>query len=179
MLDTSNKPEKGLADLQRLCATLIAKNKELDALNEKIKELSAEINTLSQDLIPSTMEELNLEKIVLNTGETISTKMDVNVSINKEQAQNAYHWLDMHGLGNIIKTDVKAAFHREERGQALKLLDEMISNGYDAYLDEKIHPQTLKAFVKEQLQAGTELPPDYFNINPYYKTVVKPPKQAK
>jgi len=47
------------------------------------------------------------------------------------------------------------------------------SNGLDPEQKEAVHPSTLKAFVKEQIEKGSEIPSETFGIFIGQKTVIK------
>lgn len=173
----SENSSDSLKELQILCNSLIDKNKELDRLLDKVKDLKESIKHLSEESIPATMEELGMEKIQLKTGETISTKLDVSASINEENRLLALDWLTDHGFGDLIKTKTVVYFQRQERNEALEMAENLSNQGYDVALDENVHPMTLKAWLKEQLAIGNDVPLDLFGARQYYKTVVQKPKK--
>lgn len=165
-----------LEDIQIVCNTLKDKQSQLKALQEQMKALAEEIRGLSEDTIPAMLEEIGLAKITLQDGSTISTAMDVAASIPADQRPAALDWLDRHGHGDLIKTKVLAHFQRDQRDAALDLEARLMGSGYDVTLDESVHPMTLKAWLKEQLSLGADVPLELFGARQYYKTVVKNPK---
>ena len=56
----------------------------------------------------------------------------------------------------------------------MALLESIEAAGFDNYsTKEAIHPQTLNAFVREQLEAGINLPPELFSVHRVSKAVIK------
>ncbi len=179
MSDAEINKSNDLNNLQLLCDNLLNKMHQLDDLQQKEKDLKEEIRQISEDTIPSILEELGLEKIILKSGETISTKMDVSASISKDNLPVALEWLDNHGYGDLIKTKTVIYFTREEREAALKKAEELSNEGYDVILDENVHPMTLKSWIKERLSDGDDIPLDIFGARQFYKTTITKPKIKK
>jgi hypothetical protein len=164
-----------MSDLQRAVqlAELLMK------LRENVTRLEGELETAKKDMrrveqedLPELMQELGLETFKLKTGETIEVKPEVECSISEERRAAAHGWLTEKGFGGLIKTEVVAKFGRDQRDEAVacaeKIGGEMI---------ERVHPSTLKSFVKEQMAAGTAIPFDLFGIHPYSKVKITAAKK--
>jgi hypothetical protein len=63
-------------------------------------------------------------------------------------------------------------FGKGEDQQAKELVDWMSRNGLTPNVKETVHPQTLRAFVKERMSAGLELPVDFFGASVVKATVI-------
>ena len=110
-------------------------------------------------------------------GTVVSIKEEVDAKISEGNRADAMNWLTDHGFGGIIKTEVSVLFGAGEHDRALELTSELNEHGYSgAQMAETVHPSTLKAFVKEQLAAGTALPFDLLGIFPYSKAILKEKK---
>lgn len=167
-----------IEELQAVCEQFIDKQSQIKELEEKLAQANSDLKLLSEETIPSMMEELGVEEIKLKTGEIISTVMDVYASLastntDPEQKAAAMGWLNDNGYGDIIKVKVNANFGREEHDAAMQLFNDLAQQGYNVNYDENVHPATLKAFIKERLQAGDNIPLSLFNANQYNKTVVR------
>ena len=66
-----------------------------------------------------------------------------------------------------------AAFGKGESEQALQLCAELQAKGVAAQFEQTVAPQTLKAFLREQLAAGTDLPLELFGARPVWTTKLK------
>jgi hypothetical protein len=85
-------------------------------------------------------------------------------SIPKEREVEAFRWLRDHGHGDLIKNVVSSTFGKGEddmASQALFLLEE---SGFSADQKQAVHPATLKAFVKEQVEKGENIPLDLLGV---------------
>ena len=64
----------------------------------------------------------------------------------------------------MIKNQVTANFSRGEESNATSLADDLEGSGHRVSTKKWIEPMTLKAFVREQVEQGSELPHDLFNV---------------
>ena len=59
---------------------------------------------------------------------------------------------------------MSVSFGRDEDGAARELRDELNRNGMNTAQKEWVEPMTLKAFVREQVEKGVDLPYETFNV---------------
>lgn len=144
----------------------------------RLKEAKENERRLREEAIPLLMFELELTMLKLNDGTTIETSKDIFASITQAKKDAAFKWLEEHKFSGLIKTQVEINFPRGDHELAKKwhhFLKE--SKKLDVDLEESVHPQTLKAFVKEQIQAGNSVPMDLFGVMVVDTTKVKLPKR--
>jgi hypothetical protein len=156
-----------------LARALIDADEEVDKAEAALKAAKEAARLLREETIPGAMQELGLDKIRLDTGAEISVKQDVYASIPEAQKAGAFAWLTDNGFGGIIKTEVSASFARGDRDAAIELRDELERSGYNADLSESVHAQTMKAFLREQLKKGVNIPLDLFGARPVFVATVK------
>lgn len=128
---------------------------------------------IEEETIPSAMQELGLQKLQLNTGQTISVSQEVYASMKNADKPKAFTWLNENGFGGLLKVEVKALFGKGEQESAIDLARRLRMEGLNAYADENIHTSTLKAFLKEQLKNGADVPLDLFGARPVWVAKVK------
>jgi len=168
--------------LRRITALAALMREQLAAVADAESQLAtcraALLRTRREDL-PELMRELGLSSVKLESGETISVKDDVNASIPPDRRAEAYAWLEDHGYGGILRTQVAIPYSHGEHDQAMKDAAELSAQlGRSATLDESIPPQTLRAFVRERLAAGESIPFDLFGIHVYSDTKIVTPKKT-
>jgi len=153
-----------------LDAELIIENQE-----NQLKESKENARKLREEVIPSSMQELGLAELKLDTGQKITVKQDVYASIPKDNKLSALQWLEDHGHGGLIKTDVVTSYGKgeEEEGRARKLLFKLLAEGEKTKLSRGINAQTLKAFLREQIAKGEDVPLDLFGASPVWTTKIK------
>merc|ERR1712199_108000 len=101
----------------------------------------------------------------------VSTSYRATISeANKEQA---FNWLRDNGLGDIIKNEISVSFGRNEDNKAADYAELARGQGFQPTQKMKVEPMTLKALVRERIEAGKELPTELFGVYTENKTTVK------
>jgi hypothetical protein len=135
---------------------------EISNAEESISKLKEKAKTLSEYELPKMMEEMHITKLKLKDGESVEIKKIYGASIPPENQEGAFQWLRDHDLGDIIKRDVTVTFGQGEDNKASVYADLAQGQGYEPVQKIGVHPQTLKAVVRERLEAGREMPSDLF-----------------
>lgn len=164
-----------MSDLQRalkLAELLLAARKNVERLDAELRTAKDEVRRLEQEDLPELMQELGLETFKLASGESVEVKQDVECGISEERRARAHAWLTENGFGGLIKTEVVARFGRDERDAAVEAAEKI--NGE---MVERVHPATLKSFVKEQMEAGRAIPFDLFGIHPFNRVKITAAKK--
>jgi len=147
---------------------------ELEQLVEEkqasLKSTQKELKTLSEEDIPALLSEVGLSEITLTNGKKISTSAYYYGRITEHNQQEAFKWLQDNGHGDIIKNVVSVSFGRDEDVNAEKLLSNLQDNGYTTNGKKWVEPMTLKAFIREQVESGNDLPLETFNVYVGQKT---------
>lgn len=151
-----------LEELSALAQSLVQSERDVIEADDRLKELKETARLLREETVPCAMQELGLTEIKLETGESISIKSEVFASIPAEKKEAAFGWLREQGLDGVIKTQVSVNLGKGEVELAESLKDEFDSRGLDSSIGASIHPQTLKALLKEQLARGVNVPLDLF-----------------
>ena len=127
---------------------------------DSVSKLKEKQKTLSQFEIPTMMEEMHITKLKLKDGESVEIKKIYGASIPVDRQQEAFTWLRDHDLGDIIKNDITVTFGRGEDNKASEYANLAQGQGYEPVQKIGVHPQTLKAVVRERLESGQEMPSD-------------------
>ena len=159
-LDSVNDA-KSLSDqvikLKQLEDDLIDKEKEL-------KELKRHIDLVSGEVIPTMMQEMNISTLKLADGSSVEVKPVYGASITVANKEAAYTWLRENGLGDLIKNEITVSFGRNEDNKASQYAVLAKGQGFEPVQKLKVEPMTLKALVRERVEAGLDMPSDLFNL---------------
>jgi len=161
---TMRVDDKQLEALSSLCKELLEQQEMVANLEEQLKTVKDKERELSEEKIPNKMHELGYNKIELKTGEKLEIKPFYAAKIPSERVQEAFQWLRDNGQGDLIKNNVSLTFGRSQDNEAKSLVDELKSKGYNVNQVEKVEPMTLKAFVREQIEKGQNIPSDLFGV---------------
>tara|TARA_R110000751_G_scaffold66248_1_gene135241 strand:+ start:2083 stop:2664 length:582 start_codon:yes stop_codon:yes gene_type:complete len=163
--------------LNTLAKRFIDTKDDISVAEENVSKLKESLKQIKENDLPDMMSSLNMDQFKLTDGTVIAIKDDVFTSIKADKNIEALQWLDDNGLGDIIKHKISISFNRGDHEDAEKF-KEMFNGSFKQELDEKstVHPQTLKATVKEMVNNGQTLPDTLFNVYEAKIANVKIPK---
>ena len=153
----ANKLSDQVVKLQELEAELLVKEQEY-------KEMKRKVELVSSEVIPTMMQEMNISTLKLADGTSVEVKPVYGASIPADKKEEAYKWLRENGLGDLIKNEVTVAFGRSEDNKAQQYAVLAQGQGYEPIQKLKVEPMTLKALVRERVEAGLDMPSDLFNL---------------
>ena len=168
-----NLKDSKVTDVSTLCQKQVNLEAEINRDKRKLGEKEESLRKLSLEIIPNALAEMNLKSLKLSDGSEVSVKDFYYARITEKNKSLAYKWLRDHGYGDLIKNEIAVPFGRGEDARANELLKTLVNTGYEPNQKTVVHPQTLKAFVKEQLESGKELPLDLLGAYAGQKTVIK------
>ena len=152
---------------------LRAMEDQLKIMEEALKTKKKEIDRVSGEVIPTMLSEMGLSQLKLADGSSVDVRPFYSANISVQNKDKAYSWLRTNGLGDIIKNDISVSFGRNEDNKAAKYAELAKSHGFQPTQKLKVEPMTLKALVRERIEAGKEMPTEIFNIFVGNKTTIK------
>ena len=152
---------------------LRAMEDQLKIIEEALKNKKKEIDRISGEVIPTMLSEMGLSQLKLADGSAVDVKPFYSASISAQNKEKAYEWLRNNGLGDIIKNEISVSFGRNEDNKAANYAELAKSNGFQPTQKLKVEPMTLKALVRERIEAGKEMPTEIFNVFVGNKTTIK------
>jgi len=156
--------DNSLKEMADLCAEQVALEEDVRQLEEQLKAKKQAVNKLSFEIIPARMSELGLESLTLKDGSSVKIKQLVHAAIPVPYREEAFKWLRDNGHGDLIKNEISASFGKGEDSIANEFIDKIEELGYQPQQKLWVEPMTLKAFVREQIANGSELPTDKFGV---------------
>ena len=155
------------ADIDSLaayCRELQAYESEIADLEEKIKYKKDKADKISSEIIPNMLAEQGISSLKLADGSSVDVNKSYNCTIKKDEMEAAYNWLRENQLGDLIKNEVSVQFGKGEDNKAEHLLDLAAQEGYEPSQKSKVEPMTLKALYRERVEAGLDMPSQFFNV---------------
>ena len=146
---------------------------QLEIQEEAIKEKKKQIQHISGEVIPTMMSEMGLAELKLHDGSHLKVSTSYKAHISEANKEMAYNWLRENGLGDIIKNEISVSFGRNEDNKAADYAELAKSNGFQPTQKMKVEPMTLKALVRERIEAGKEMPTEIFGVYSENKTTIK------
>ena len=147
--------------------------KEIEDIEENLKKKKKDLDVISAEVIPTMMSEMGLSQLKLMDGSMIDVKPFYNATITVANKESAFNWLRQNGLGDIIKNEMVVSFGRGEDNKAAQYAELAKSQGLQPAQKLKVAPMTLKALVRQRIEAGQEMPTEIFSIFVGNKTTIK------
>jgi len=140
---------------------------------DHLKKLKKKQEHLSGEVIPTMMAEMGLSHLKLMDGSSVDVKPHYSASITIANKEAAFNWLRNNGLGDIIKNEILVSFGRNEDNKAADYAALAQERGYQPTQKLKVEPMTLKALVRERIEAGKDMPTEIFGVFTENKTTIK------
>jgi hypothetical protein len=165
--------QSGLNTVAGLARQIRDQEKSIAELDRQLKEKKKSLLKLTDEDLPSVLAEMGISSFSLDDGSTVDVKNTYGASILVDNRPKAYDWLRENGYDDIIKNTVSSSFGRGEDDRANAFTAFAQKEGYFVNQKTEIHPQTLRAFVKERCEAGDEFPMDLFGAYIGQRAVIK------
>lgn len=162
--DTSRPAEEAMAALRSMIDQAKEKEANIERLSAELRLQQEELRELTWTKIPMLMDEMGLEEIKTPDGIKVKVKEEIEAGISAERRPLAHKWLEENGHSGLIKREISVAFNRDQSEAAAELVTELQGRFAGVSQDSKVHPATLKAWVREMLAKGQELPLDLFGV---------------
>ena len=171
--DAETIPEDNMGKIGAVATDIAETEIEISNLKEQLKKKEDYKTKLSEEVLPSLFSEVGLSELKLSDGRKIKVSEYYRAAIKVENREAAYTWLRNNGFGDLVKNQITCSFGRNEDEKASKLVSDLNERGYESAQREWVEPSTLRAFVREQYEAGREIPMDLLGAYIGHKTTIK------
>ncbi len=165
--------DNSLASVADLAKEAIAIEDDIKDLETTLAEKKEALRKLTDERIPDVLREIGMAQFKMTDGSIIDVKPFYSASIPADRRGEAYEWLRSHGYEDIIKNTVSVQFGKGEDDAAGELINSIRQQGLLPEQAEKIESQTLKAWVREMVEKGTEFPTELFGAYIGQKAKIK------
>lgn len=162
--DIAKVGEDGLSRVSSLVRQQFALEQRVLDIEEELRKTKEDLRKVSEEYLPSALREQGLKELRMEDGSFVSISPFYSASIPKDRTIEAFDWLRQNEFGDLVKNTVSASFGRGSDEKAQALLMDLERQGMDVSQKQWVEPMTLKAFVKEQVEKGSELPTELFGV---------------
>ena len=158
--------EAAITQLATLAAEQIRLEAQVEDLQLQLRVAQGQLADVSEHKIPELMDAAGVSEFRLKSGFKISVKTNIRANITGEKSDDCFAWLEENGQGRVIKREFKIEFGKEEEGWANRFQADLNKRKKPLHVKRKkfVHPQTLDALVREQLESGTAFPQELFGV---------------
>jgi hypothetical protein len=163
--DSVNSITQKCDELQKLQA-------EAEQLEEKLSSIKSKARDYEERIIHEMMQEAGVSKLELKDGTKVEVKPFYAAKIPESRVEEAFSWLRTNGHEDLIKNTITTQFDKGQDNQVSELINVCEKFGFNYNQKQKVEPMTLKAFVRDQVENGKELPFDMFGVYIANKTKI-------
>jgi hypothetical protein len=167
------KKTEGIQSLADQVERLELCDDRIAEIENDLKMMKKKRDHISGEVIPTMMSEMGLAELKLHDGSHLKVSTSYRATITEANKEAAFNWLRNNGLGDIIKNEISVSFGRNEDNKAADYAELAKSNGFQPTQKLKVEPMTLKALVRERIEAGKEMPTEIFGVFSENKTTIK------
>ena len=171
--DVENFNQEGLQTIAEIARAIREKQEYLEALESLVKQTKAELLKLTDEDLPNMIMELGVRDFTLEDGSKVELKTTYGAHIKVDNRDQAFEWLKTNGYGDIIKNVTSCQFGRGEDDRAVDFVKLAEAQGLPVQQKREVHPNTLKAFVRERVEAGDDFPMELFGAFVGQRAVIK------
>ena len=164
MADSAAPAASGLGKISILAEEYTDLDDRIKDAEARLKILKEKARDIAEKQLPDAMAEVGMAKFTLTDGSEVTVKPYYSAKIGDENREECFTWLQDHGHEALIKDEVVLTFNRGEHEKAEQFKAQLEEQGLDYSGKMGVHPQTLTAFVKEQVESGAEFPLELFNV---------------
>ena len=165
--------QDGLKTVAELARKIRDEEEYIACLENDLKKAKKGLQKLTDEDLPTMLQEIGLSSMKLDDGSEVVVKQTYGASILVDNRPAAFEWLREKGYDDIIKNTVACQFGRGEDDKASSFKAIAEKDGYYAEQKTEIHPQTLRAFVKERVENGDDFPMELFGAYVGQRAVIK------
>lgn len=159
ILDSYEIPDDDLQSIGKLAAHLVTANRRVEQAEELLRRIKQQRDSLSNEVLPSRMDALGISELKLDDGSSISVETYYQASLPADSKDDALNWLEAEGHGDIIKHEVKVSLKKGQSEEAEMARRQLENVGLEPITDLGVHSSTLRAFVREEVEAGRKIDP--------------------
>ena len=161
----TTSPAQRLSALVEHAVELLAR---LAQKEEELAVVKAALDRVQRTDLPELLKELGMSEATLaELGIKVTLTQGVEASIPEAVRAEAFAGLAENGFGDLVRSEVICAFGAQELDHAQQLTETLLGRGEHPQMKMAVPAPTLKAWAKERLTAGEDIPPMLFNVRAY------------
>lgn len=146
--------------------------KELKQAEEHVANVSRRLFKVQQVDLPDAMAAAGCRAFTLTSGQSIKVEDGISATLTEPRRQAACDWLKENGFGDIVKEQLALEFDRGQEAQVQQVVEYLVGIGYVPAVKTTVNTGTLKALIREQLEAGREIPLDLLGAHQWKKAKI-------
>lgn len=151
------KPAASADLLERIrtaASELYAATQDATKKEEEFESAKSKVLQLRTQALPQLLDEAGIPGLDLDESTRVERDTEIYCSISKDNQQAAAKWLRENNLGSVVKENILIPIDKGDTERVKRITKLLISSKISFAELSTVHPQTLKALVKERLADG-------------------------
>lgn len=132
--------------------------KEIEKVERKLADMKQAQLELVRSILPEALDNAETTQVRLRNGTLITLHEEAIVSIPEAEREAAHKWLVKNGHSDIVQSNLIIDERDLDSGTQMHIKQLLVDLGATYKEDQKIHPQTLRAWGREMVKDGKKLP---------------------
>lgn len=171
MFSTEELATDTLTTIRILATRLDECERDIAVLEHHLKDAKEKKRQIAEVELPEIMNTIGMQDFTLADGKKVKLTVFYDAKI-KNQTE-AFAYLESVGDESIIKDTVTLNFERGDHDRADAIVEQLADQGVALKRKEDVHPSTLKAYVKEKIEAGANIPMEAFGVYIGNRVIIK------
>jgi len=160
-----------LTTIRILATRLDETQRDIDVLEHHLKEAKEKKRQLAEVELPEIMNTIGMADFTMTDGKKVKLTTFYDAKIKNQR--EAFAYLESVGDESIIKDTVTLNFERGDHATADAIVEDLADKGVNLKRKEDVHPSTLKAYVKEKIESGANIPMEAFGVYIGNRVIIK------
>lgn len=160
--DVAAPTDQALSKVATLAELQLALEQQVEEIEARLKDKKEQLKKVQEFDLPEAMAEVGVASFTMANGCKVAVKPYYSGKIDEENCDACFGWLRENDFGDLIKHEFAVSLPKGEDDKAKELMATLRALGLGYKDKEGVHPQTLSAFIREQVEKGAAFPLETF-----------------
>lgn len=162
-----------IASISRLAQEYLKAEGDVDRLDKQLKAAKARFDNIRDKLLPEAMDNAQTKGFTLHDGRKLTLADTMECSVPKIRYAEILNKLREDGEGDLISNVLTVEIDKGKDNMAAALEAEAKSLGFEPKRDESVNTGTLKARLKQRVEAGEEVDLSFYGAHLVRRAKIK------
>lgn len=167
-----------MKELTKLANSQLRLEAKVQKAEDALKKAKEDLAVVAEVDLPEAMDAADVEEFTMRDGNVVSIKTNYAANISTDREKDALRWLIKHKFGSLIRRDLAVQLEKGQNKQAKDIFRFIKKTVPGSRPQDRawVHGNTLKAFVREQMEAGALDEPTMklFGVHKLVRAKIKP-----
>jgi hypothetical protein len=160
--DVTAPSDQGLSKIAGLAELQLVLEQQVQEIEDRLKDKKEQLKKVQEFDLPEAMAEVGVASFTMANGCKVNVKPYYSGKIDEENCDACFGWLRDNEFGDLIKHELTIGLPKGEDEKAKELTATLRAMGLGYKDKEGVHPSTLSAFIREQVEKGAAFPLETF-----------------